>query len=118
VVLTSNASREISDALRRRCLHLHLAYPAPAEERRIVAVRVPGIGADLCAKVVAFAGRVRAMDLAKSPSVSETIDWARALLIIGAKDLGADAVRTTLGALIKQADDAARVAADAEKLLT
>ena len=116
VVLTSNASREISDALRRRCLHLSLPYPSPADEARIVASRVPGISQSLTAQIVAFVDRVRRMDITKPPSVSETIDWARALAVVGAAELGPEAVRLTLGALVKLPDDAARVAAEAGKL--
>jgi MoxR-like ATPase len=115
VVLTSNASREISDALRRRCLHLDLAMPSREDEVRILEARVPGIGAALGAKVAAFAEGVRRMNVARPPSVSETIDWARALVVLAAADLDRETVRRTLGLLVKNADDAARVLAQLDK---
>ena len=87
VVLTSNGTRDLTDALRRRCLHAFLDYPPPSREVAIVELRIPGIGATLASQLTAFVTRVRAMELRKSPSISETLDWARALLVLGASAL-------------------------------
>jgi MoxR-like ATPase len=84
VVLTSNATRELSDALKRRCLHLHIPFPDPELERRIVERRVPGLSARLERELVAFVQGLRTLDLRKAPSVSETLDWARTLLLLNA----------------------------------
>ncbi|MEV8585786.1 MoxR family ATPase [Streptomyces sp. NPDC051180] len=110
-VLTSNASRELSEALRRRCLFLHIGFPEEELERRIVALKVPGLDAALAASVVRLVGALRAMDLRKVPSVSETIDWARTLLALGADRLDEKVVRETLGVLLKHQDDIVRAAA-------
>ena len=83
VLLTSNATRELGDALRRRALYLHLDYPEPAREQRILELRAPGLGAALAAQLATFCQRVRALDLKKRPSISEAIDFARALLLLG-----------------------------------
>ncbi|MFD4370361.1 AAA family ATPase [Streptomyces sp. NPDC058486] len=104
-VLTSNASRELSEALRRRCLFLHIGFPEEELERRIVTLKVPGLDAALAASVVRVVGALRAMDLRKVPSVSETIDWARTLLALGADRLDERVVRETLGVLLKHQDD-------------
>lgn len=101
VVLTSNAARDLGDALKRRCLHLHIGFPAPALEARIVAARVPEVGPALRAALVAFVQGLRKLDLRKLPSVSETIDWARALVLLHATTLGPDLVRDTLNVLLK-----------------
>ena len=84
VVLTTNATREMTDALRRRCLHLFLDYPPPSREIAILEARVPGISKKLAADLAAFAEKVRGMDLRKPPSISESVDWARALVTLGA----------------------------------
>ncbi|MFF8807728.1 AAA family ATPase [Streptomyces omiyaensis] len=110
-VLTSNASRELSEALRRRCLFLHIGFPEEELERRIVALKVPGLDATLAASVVRVVGALRAMDLRKVPSVSETVDWARTLLALGAERLDERVVRETLGVLLKHQDDIARASA-------
>ncbi|MFI8369742.1 AAA family ATPase [Streptomyces sp. NPDC085460] len=110
-VLTSNASRELSEALRRRCLFLHIGFPEEELERRIVTLKVPGLDAALAASVVRVVGALRAMDLRKVPSVSETIDWARTLLALGADRLDERVVRETLGVLLKHQDDILRAAA-------
>ncbi|MFD5766117.1 AAA family ATPase [Streptomyces sp. NPDC127049] len=110
-VLTSNASRELSEALRRRCLFLHIGFPEEELERRIVTLKVPGLDAALAASVVRVVGALRAMDLRKVPSVSETIDWARTLLALGAERLEERVVRGTLGVLLKHQDDIVRAAA-------
>ncbi|MFF8840861.1 AAA family ATPase [Streptomyces sp. NPDC015130] len=111
VVLTSNASRELSEALRRRCLFLHIGFPEEELERRIVTRKVPGLDASLAASVVRVVGALRAMDLRKAPSVSETIDWARTLLALGADRLDEDVVRDSLGVLLKHQEDIVRAAA-------
>jgi MoxR-like ATPase len=117
VLLTSNNSRDLTDALRRRCLHAFLDYPPPSREVAILELRVPGIGALLATQLAAFAARVRAMDLRKSPSISESLDWARALLVLGANALDPEVVRATLSALVKHEEDRARVDEKAEALL-
>ena len=108
-VLTSNATRDLSDALRRRCLFLHIDFPEAALERRIVRTKVPGIDEALVASVVAVVGALRAMDLRKAPSVAETVDWARTLLALGADTLDEAVVRASLGVIVKHQDDVTRV---------
>src|SRR5882762_4724654 len=83
VLLTTNATREMTDALRRRCLHAFLDYPPPAREVAIMKLRVPGIEDTLVRELAAFAEKIRALDLRKAPSISETLDWARALMTMG-----------------------------------
>lgn len=112
VVLTSNATRELTEALRRRCLHLVLDFPTEARELAIVRRRVPEASAELTAQLVRFVQSLRRLDLRKTPSVAETLDWARALVLLGAPSLGPELVRQTLGALLKHGDDAARVTAE------
>lgn len=105
VVLTSNSTRELSDALRRRCLYLHLDYPAVDREREILTSRVPDIPERLALQVAEAAARIRDLTLKKPPSVSETIDWARTLIALGINDIGDGVVPETLHALLKyQAD--------------
>jgi MoxR-like ATPase len=111
VVLTTNASRDMTDALRRRCLHAFLDYPPPSREQAILELRVPGISRALAADLAAFAERVRALDLRKAPSIAETIDWARALILMGASALAKATVADTLGALVKYEEDRAKVEA-------
>jgi MoxR-like ATPase len=101
VILTSNAARDLGDALKRRCLHLHIGFPEPKLESRIIATRVPGIEAALRKNIVAFVHEIRALDLKKLPSVSEAIDWARVLLLLHASSLDAEVVRDTLNVLLK-----------------
>ena len=117
VVLTSNASRELSDALRRRCLHLHLDHPTQARELAIVRARVPEASEALARQVVAAAARLRGMDLRKSPSVAETLDWARALLVLGADVLDAQALSDTLDVVLKHQADAERVRGQPSEVL-
>lgn len=111
VVLTSNATREMGDALRRRCLHLHLDYPSADRELAIVRQRVPGADDALTQQIVDFVQRVRGLDLNKTPSVAETVDWARSLVLLSADSLSAEDVRASLTALTKQAEDLAAVQA-------
>ncbi|MFD9793149.1 AAA family ATPase [Streptomyces sp. NPDC059070] len=110
-VLTSNAGRELSEALRRRCLFLHIGFPDAASERRIIRLKVPGLDEALAASVVRVVGALRAMDLRKAPSVAETIDWARTLLALGATTLDEDLVRDSLGVVLKHQDDIVKAAA-------
>jgi MoxR-like ATPase len=105
VVLTSNATRELSEALRRRCLFLHIDFPDPELEERIVRLKVPDTDTRLAESLVRVIGALRAMDLRKAPSVAETIDWARTLLALGADTLSEDVVRSSLGVILKHQDD-------------
>ncbi|MEV6622258.1 MoxR family ATPase [Amycolatopsis sp. NPDC051106] len=110
-VLTSNATRELSEALRRRCLFLHIDFPDEDLERDIVRLKVPGIDAALADSVVRVIAALRAMDLRKLPSVAETIDWARTLLALGASTLDEQVVRESLGVVLKHQDDIAKAGA-------
>jgi MoxR-like ATPase len=101
VVLTSNNARDLGDALKRRCLHLHIGFPEAALEERIIEVKVPGVSDELRRQIVGFIQLLRTHDLRKLPSVSETIDWARVLLLLHADHLEADTVRDTLNVLLK-----------------
>jgi MoxR-like ATPase len=105
VVLTSNRTRELHDALKRRCLYHWIGYPTAEREVQIVLVRQPGVSETLTRKVVAAVGRLRELDLAKPPGVAETIDWVRTLDFLGATRLDAQAAADTLGAVIKERDD-------------
>ncbi len=118
VFLTSNNVRDLGDALKRRCLHLHIPLPEPELEERIVATRVPGIEAALTGKLVAFVQSLRTIDLRKAPSISETVDWARALVLLHAKDLDAALVRDTLNVILKFEQDIAAVEPQIVELLT
>ncbi|HEY2051940.1 MAG TPA: MoxR family ATPase [Caulobacteraceae bacterium] len=109
VFLTSNNVRDLGDALKRRCLHLHIPLPDQALEERIVAARVPDVEAALRAKLVRFVQSLRTMDLRKLPSISETVDWARALLLLHARALDAELVRETLNVILKFEADIAAV---------
>ncbi|PRY60164.1 MoxR-like ATPase [Knoellia remsis] len=111
VVLTSNATRELSEALRRRCLFLHIDYPSAELEQRIVTLRAPGLDDALTASVVRLVQRLRELRLRKAPSVAETVDWARTLVALGASrdaDLSPELVRDNLGVLLKHQDDIER----------
>jgi len=105
VFLTSNNVRDLGDALKRRCLHLHIPLPDAALETRIVASRVPGIEATLTQELVSFVQSLRHMDLRKSPSISETVDWARVLILLHAHALEPEMVRETLNVLLKFEQD-------------
>lgn len=108
VVLTSNAARELSEALKRRCLYLHLDYPSAERERDIVLAQVPGIEADLAEQLVRTVGTLRALEIKKAPSIAETIDWARTLLALGLNELDEAAVAQTLGVVLKHVSDQTR----------
>jgi MoxR-like ATPase len=114
VVLTSNANRELSEALRRRCLYLHLDYPAPERERDILLERVPNLPATLAEQIARTAATLRDLELRKAPSLAESIDWARTLLALGIDDLDGAAVSATLGVVLKHVADQARAARELE----
>jgi len=105
VVLTSNSTRDLGDALKRRCLHLHIGLPDAKLEGRILAARVPDIDAGLRRQVVRCVQELRTVDLRKLPSVSETIDWARTLVLLHARELDSELVRSTLNVLLKFESD-------------
>jgi MoxR-like ATPase len=108
VVLTSNAARELSDALKRRCLHLYIDFPTAQRELEIVRSRVPGVSDQLARKVVAAVQAVRKLDLKKAPSISETLDWVRALTLLNAATLDAQLVTDTLSTILKYEADIAK----------
>jgi len=108
VFLTSNNTRELSEALKRRCLYLHLDYPSLERERAIVTSRVPGISDVLADQVARIVRSLRTMDLKKHPSVSETIDWARTLVLLGVEQVDAEQARATLHVLLKYRSDLER----------
>jgi MoxR-like ATPase len=108
VVLTSNAARELSDALKRRCLHLYIDFPSPQRELAIVRSRVPDAGEELARKVVAAVQAIRKLDLKKSPSISETLDWVRALTLLNAATLDTQIVAETLSTVLKYEADIAK----------
>ncbi len=117
VILTSNNTREMSDALKRRCLHLYIPYPDKALESRIVEVKVPDIHESLKTQLVSFIQQVRDIDLKKHPSVSETIDWARVLVLLHADSLEDELVRSTLNIFLKFEEDIKRVDKDLGKII-
>jgi MoxR-like ATPase len=116
VMLTSNATRELGDALKRRCLHLHIDFPDAERERLIVRARVPDISAALLAQLVAFVQLIRGENLRKLPSISETIDWARTLMLLHADALDPVMVRETLNVLLKRQSDILAMTGKAEAL--
>ena len=118
VFLTSNNTRELGDALKRRCLHLHIPYPDASLERRIIASRVPALTDSIRHQLVGFVQGLRALDLKKTPAISETIDWARALLLLHADELDVDLVRTTLNLLLKFQDDITQVDSELYRLIS
>jgi MoxR-like ATPase len=118
VVITSNRTREIHDALRRRCLYHWVDYPDAPREMEIVRIRAPGASDRLYAQVVHFVQRMRTLDLFKSPGIAETIDWTNALVALNAISLAPENVRDTLGVLLKHRDDIAKMqGGDIGKLL-
>jgi MoxR-like ATPase len=110
VVLTSNATRELSEALKRRCLFLHMDYPDAERERQIVLTRVPEVPEKLAEELVRTVRTLRALELKKGPSIAESIDWARTLVALGADSLDERVVAQTLGVVLKHASDHARAA--------
>ncbi|TGN63004.1 MoxR family ATPase [Nocardioides eburneiflavus] len=108
VVLTSNASRELSEAVKRRCLFLHLGYPDAERERAIVISQVPGLDHRVAAQLVDVVVRLRELELKKAPSIAESVDWARTLIALQVGDLDEDTVSRTLGVVLKHASDQQR----------
>jgi MoxR-like ATPase len=118
VVITSNRTREIHDALKRRCLYHWVDYPDAARELEIVRIRAPGASERLYAQVVGFVQRMRTLDLFKAPGIAESIDWTNALVALNAMSLAPENVRDTLGVLLKHRDDIAKLqGGDMTKLL-
>ena len=105
VILTSNRTRELHDALKRRCLYHWIDYPSLEKERRIVLAKVPGVKQTLLNQVCAFMQRVREKDFYKRPGIAETLDWVQALMALGKEDLDAEAVQETLGCIFKYYED-------------
>ncbi|HXG03885.1 MAG TPA: MoxR family ATPase [Candidatus Binatia bacterium] len=117
VMLTSNNARELSDGLKRRCLHLFIDFPTPAEELEIIRLKVPEIPAALARAVVTAVQKIRALDLRKPPSISESLDWARSLVILNAERLDPELVESTLSMLVKYDKDLERVRGSLDKVL-
>jgi MoxR-like ATPase len=117
VFLTSNNAREMSDALKRRCLHLFIDYPSEALEAQILEAKVPGAAKALIQDLVGMMQRIRALDLKKTPSISETLDWARALLALNASELDAELVEQTFNVILKYEGDVRKAQAELDKLL-
>lgn len=116
VFLTSNNTREIGDALKRRCLHLYIPFPDTELEQRIIRSRVPELEASLRTQLVAFVQGLRELELKKQPAVSETIDWARTMVLLHARELDPELVRRTLNVLLKFQDDIDNVDAEVNAL--
>ncbi len=112
VVLTSNRTREIHDALKRRCLYLWVDYPSFEKEVEIITTKVPGVSERLAEQISRFMTQARQMDFYKRPGVAESLDWAQALLALHRNELDADAVRETIGCILKYQDDIKRVESD------
>ena len=117
VFLTSNDAREMSDALKRRCLHLWIDYPSQELEVRILETKVPGIDERLAREVVGVMTKIRNLDLKKTPSISETLDWARALLALNANELEDQLVNDTLNVILKYEGDVKKAQGELSKLL-
>ncbi|HEY4004807.1 MAG TPA: MoxR family ATPase [Pseudonocardia sp.] len=117
VVLTSNRTREVHDALKRRCLYLWLDHPDVARETAILRVRLPGLSARLAGQVASAVAKMRRLELLKPPGVAESLDWARALRLLGADVLSVEAAAASLGALLKYREDADRVRATLDTVL-
>jgi MoxR-like ATPase len=117
VIITSNRTREVHDALKRRCLYAWIDYPDFAKERRIVAEKVPGASARLAEQVAAFVQELRTAELYKTAGVSETLDWAAALVALDRDELDADTVDETLGILLKNQEDIDAVRGERTKVM-
>ncbi len=117
VILTSNRTREVHDALKRRCFYHWIDYPSATRELAILKARLPQLPDRLAAEVVAFVQRLRTSDLSKLPGVAETIDWAAALESLGARQLGPEDIDRTLGVLLKYQEDVARIRGDGARTL-
>ena len=105
VILTSNRARELSEALKRRCLHLYIDFPGFEDEARIIALKVPDLDERLRRQVARFISGLRKLDLKKAPSIAETLDWARALVALGVKELEAPGIKRTLNLVLKYEED-------------
>ena len=116
VVLTSNRTRDLSEALRRRCLYLFIDFPDAARELEIVRLRVPGVTEDLARKVVGVVRYIRGMDLKKLPSISETIDWARSIMVLGGDVIDERLIEDTLSLLVKEQKDLEKVQANVKSI--
>ena len=116
VILTSNNTRELGDALKRRCLHLHIGFPDAERERQIVRSRVPGVSDSLLRQLVAFVQSLREENIRKHPSISETVDWARTLMLMHADALEPEMVQDTLNVLLKRQSDIVEIDAKVEQL--
>jgi MoxR-like ATPase len=116
VLLTSNNAREMTDALKRRCLHLHIDYPSAERERTIVAARVPEVSDRLGQALVRVVAEVRKLDLKKRPSISESLDWARALVLLGKDELDRQTIEDTLNLILKYEGDIARAREQLDQL--
>jgi MoxR-like ATPase len=108
VFLTSNNTRELSEALKRRCLFLHVDYPELDREKQIVLAKVPGVSDHLADQIARIVRSIRQLDLKKAPSVSETIDWARTLILLGIENIDAQQAKETLHILLKYQTDIAK----------
>ena len=117
VVITSNRTRELHDALKRRCLYHWIDHPSLDREVAIIRVRAPGVPEDLGRQVAKAVERLRGMDLAKRPGVAETIDWANALAFLGVRELDGEAASATLGTVVKEHDDQELVRRDLERVV-
>jgi MoxR-like ATPase len=118
VILTSNRTRELHDALKRRCLYHWVDYPDPEREVAIVLTRAPGVSEAMTRKVVAAVNRLRSLELVKPPGVAETIDWVRTLSVLGESDLDGRTVDETLGSVIKERDDLELVRRNIDRIAT
>jgi MoxR-like ATPase len=118
VILTSNRTRELHDALKRRCLYHWIDYPSVEQEVAIIGLRAPDVPEILARKVVAAVNRLRGMELSKPPGVAETIDWATALGVIGSDGLDIESARDTLGSVVKDRDDLIEVTGNLDALIT
>jgi MoxR-like ATPase len=117
VIITSNRTREVHDALKRRCLYAWIDYPDFSKERRIVAAKVPGASARLAEQVTAFVQELRTAELYKAAGVSETLDWAAALVALNRDELDADTIDETLGILLKNQEDIAAIRGDRARVM-
>jgi MoxR-like ATPase len=109
VIITSNRTREIHDALKRRCLYFWIDYPSIDREFEIIRARIPDVPAKLARQVSTFIGGVRRLDLYKLPGIAETLDWTRALVALGQKELDEASVQATLGSIVKYQEDLDRL---------
>ncbi|MBS0014192.1 MAG: MoxR family ATPase [Desulfobacterales bacterium] len=118
VVLTSNNYRDMSDALKRRCIHLYIDYPEPELEKRIIRLKLPGIDQSLADRLVCAVNHIRELDMKKRPCISETLDWARALMVLNIDELSCQAVSDTLNVICKYRADAQLVRQSMDKVLS